>query len=554
MYQALYRKWRPKTFDQVVGQEHITETLKNQMVTGRLSHAYLFIGTRGTGKTTCAKILAKALNCQHPVNGNPCCRCPACLGIEDGSILDVVEIDAASNNSVDNIRAMREEALFAPVSVKKRVYIVDEVHMLSGSAFNALLKILEEPPEHLTFILATTELNKVPATILSRCQRHSFKRLSPDAISGHLSYIASQEGMELTPNAAKLIAGLAEGGMRDAISLLDQCSGSRPIDEDAVYACVGLAGSRRISLLMDKTLRRQTEEAIRLFTELWTDGKDPVSLLSELNTLQRDCLMLQLSPDVRTNLLSGIYSQELLKALNRRVTRAELINRINTVSDYIAKARSSQNTRLLAELCVVSLCDPTLTDDVPALRGRIAALEAKLAGIESGAVRLACDEPVPEEEEAADFPDDYEPEEDEAPVRTEFDEDEPTEPEEADPIVVTEYQPEDDLPQNADSAEQWKLIADELRGAGSPLIARIFSSTDRVRGELSASTLDLYALKGVPYTTVSRQEVIMAVREAANRVTGRSLAVKVHEADTLESAPAKSLDTLKQFKETKIKK
>ena len=226
MYQALYRKWRPKTFDEVVGQEHITETLKNQIITGRLSHAYLFIGTRGTGKTTCAKILAKALNCQHPENGNPCCKCPACLGIEDGSILDVVEIDAASNNGVDNVRQLREEAVFSPVSVKKRVYIIDEVHMLSTAAFNALLKILEEPPEHLTFILATTELNKVPATILSRCQRHSFKRLDSEVITNHLEHVASCEGLKLEHDAAELIAGLAEGGMRDALSLLDQCSGA----------------------------------------------------------------------------------------------------------------------------------------------------------------------------------------------------------------------------------------------------------------------------------------------------------------------------------------
>ena len=196
MYQALYRKWRPKTFDQVVGQQHITETLKNQIISGRLSHAYLFIGTRGTGKTTCAKILAKALNCEHPENGNPCGKCPACLGIDDGSVLDVVEIDAASNNGVDNVRQLREEAVFSPVSVKKRVYIIDEVHMLSTAAFNALLKILEEPPEHLTFILATTELNKVPATILSRCQRHSFKRLDSDVIANHLRE-NSRQGAEL---------------------------------------------------------------------------------------------------------------------------------------------------------------------------------------------------------------------------------------------------------------------------------------------------------------------------------------------------------------------
>ncbi|MBQ9938658.1 MAG: DNA polymerase III subunit gamma/tau, partial [Oscillospiraceae bacterium] len=197
MYQALYRKWRPRAFDDVIGQDHITETLKRQVSSGRLSHAYLFVGTRGTGKTTCAKILSRAVNCENPIDGNPCNKCPSCLGIESGSILDVVELDAASNNGVDNVRALRDEAVYSPASVKKRVYIVDEVHMLSTSAFNALLKILEEPPEHLMFILATTELHKVPATILSRCQRFSFKRISPEEISGRLDFIASNEDFEL---------------------------------------------------------------------------------------------------------------------------------------------------------------------------------------------------------------------------------------------------------------------------------------------------------------------------------------------------------------------
>ena len=220
MYQALYRKYRPKTFDDVVGQEHITETLKKQVETGRLSHAYLFIGTRGTGKTTCAKILAKAVNCERPVNGNPCNQCAACRGIDDGSILDVVELDAASNNGVDNVRALRDEAVFSPANVRKRVYIIDEVHMLSTSAFNALLKILEEPPAHLMFILATTELHKVPATILSRCQRHSFKRIPVDTIAARLNYVAEQEHLNLQPDAAALLARMADGGMRDALTLL----------------------------------------------------------------------------------------------------------------------------------------------------------------------------------------------------------------------------------------------------------------------------------------------------------------------------------------------
>lgn len=226
MYQALYRKWRPSTFDDVSGQEHITDTLKAQVVNGRVSHAYLFIGTRGTGKTTCAKILAKAVNCQNPENGNPCNICEACVGIDRGTILDVEELDAASNNGVDSIRAMRDEAVFSPANVKRRVYIVDEVHMLSVSAFNALLKILEEPPEHLMFILATTELHKVPATILSRCQRHSFKRLENSVVSQRLMFVAKNEGLNLTAQGAELLSRLADGSMRDGLSLLDQCSGS----------------------------------------------------------------------------------------------------------------------------------------------------------------------------------------------------------------------------------------------------------------------------------------------------------------------------------------
>ena len=202
MYQALYRKWRPKTFSDVIGQSHITQTLRKQVAEGRTSHAYLFTGTRGTGKTTCAKILAKAVNCEHPMDGDPCCQCPSCVGIENGSFLDVLELDAASNNGVDQVRALRDEAIYAPANVKKRVYIVDEVHMLSTPAFNALLKILEEPPEHLMFILATTELHKVPATILSRCQRFSFKRITPQDIAARLLYVAGQEQIDLTADGA----------------------------------------------------------------------------------------------------------------------------------------------------------------------------------------------------------------------------------------------------------------------------------------------------------------------------------------------------------------
>ncbi|MEG2456093.1 MAG: DNA polymerase III subunit gamma/tau, partial [Oscillospiraceae bacterium] len=240
MYQALYRKYRPRTFDDVVGQKHITETLKRQLTDDRLSHAYLFTGTRGTGKTTCAKLLARAVNCEHPIDGNPCNQCPSCLGIENGSIMDVLELDAASNNGVDQVRSLRDDAVYTPASVKKRVYIVDEVHMLSTPAFNALLKILEEPPSHLMFILATTELHKVPATIKSRCQQFSFKRILPDEIADRLSYIAGEEHIDLTSDGATLLARLADGGLRDALSLLDQCAvGGATVGEAEILSSLG---------------------------------------------------------------------------------------------------------------------------------------------------------------------------------------------------------------------------------------------------------------------------------------------------------------------------
>ena len=242
MYQALYRKWRPKVFSDVIGQEHITETLKKQVAEGRTSHAYLFTGTRGTGKTTCAKILAKAVNCEHPVDGDPCCQCPSCLGLESGSFLDVLELDAASNNGVDQVRALRDEAIYAPANVKKRVYIVDEVHMLSTAAFNALLKILEEPPAHLMFILATTELHKVPATILSRCQRYSFKRILPADIARRLTYVARQEHIDLTPDGAELLSRLADGALRDGLSLLDQCAAAGGTDYRAPFQRIFQSG------------------------------------------------------------------------------------------------------------------------------------------------------------------------------------------------------------------------------------------------------------------------------------------------------------------------
>ena len=376
MYQALYRKWRPKTFEDVIGQEHITETLKRQVADGRLSHAYLFTGTRGTGKTTCAKILAKAVNCENPVDGNPCNCCTSCLGIESGGFLDVLELDAASNNGVEQIRALRDEAIYAPANVKKRVYIVDEVHMLSTSAFNALLKILEEPPEHLMFILATTELHKVPATILSRCQRFSFKRITPEDVQRRLTYVAQQEQIDLRPDGAELLSRLADGALRDGLSLLDQCAASGGVvDAKAVLDTLGLAGNLQTAQLMRYILAEDAESALTLLGDLYAGGKDMGAVLGALSTLGRDLLIRMTAPKGGTALLSGGYDSATLAELGAKATAPRLIAILTTLQDTCAGLLRSTNVRTDAELCILKLCDQSLSGDLTAVVSRIKRLE-----------------------------------------------------------------------------------------------------------------------------------------------------------------------------------
>ena len=376
MYQALYRKWRPKTFSEVVGQAHITDTLQRQVAEGRVGHAYLFTGTRGTGKTTCARILAKAVNCEHPVDGAPCCQCDACRGIDSGTLLDVTELDAASNNGVDQVRALREEAVYTPSVLKKRVYIIDEVHMLSIAAFNALLKILEEPPEHLLFILATTELHKVPATILSRCQRFSFKRLLPRDIQQQLLHIAAEEHIDLSPDGAELLARMANGAMRDALSLLDQCRAVEgAIDNAAVLEVLGLAGAVQTVQLMRCVLDRRTGDALALFDQLYRGGKDVAALLSELSDLARDMTILRAAPDGGSALLTGLYDRKTLSELAGDQPMTRFLYLTDTLQQCCAALPDSIRPRTDAELCLLKLCDETLSGDLTALCQRVAALE-----------------------------------------------------------------------------------------------------------------------------------------------------------------------------------
>ena len=538
IYQALYRKYRPRTLDEVCGQEHITDTLKAQVASGRLSHAYLFIGTRGTGKTSCAKMLAKAVNCEHPVDGNPCCRCAACRGIDDGSVMDVVEIDAASNNGVDNIRALRDEAIFSPASVKKRVYIVDEVHMLSIAAFNALLKILEEPPEHLMFILATTELRKVPATILSRCQRYSFRRLDAEVISKRLDYIAQQEGFKLTPGASALLARLADGGMRDAISLLDQCSSCEVIDENAVLEATGLAGNRRVGELLRAIARRDAASALEYFSVLWKDGKDPASLLSDLCALMRDVLLQQLAPRGGHTLMSGAYDSKTVEGFAKLFTKEELLRDMQRAQDAIAALRDSPSPRTCVELCLVSLCDPALGAGVPELMARISRLEAGAPPVRApSAEPLPEPEPMPEPEPAPEPVQEEPPLPEEPPVDGGgYIKDEPAPAPE--PVGIY-YEPEPGPPDRPDNAPEpepkaaapgapkWAEVVAALSGELKSGVIRSLEDSGMVTAEFDGDSLHLTFSSGFAAARLNTPEVLGAVRAAASKLAGRPLDIVI---------------------------
>ncbi len=379
VYQALYRKYRPRTFSEVVGQQHITDTLQRQVADGQVGHAYLFTGTRGTGKTTCARILAKAVNCENPIDGAPCNQCAACRGIDDGSLLDVTELDAASNGSVSDARSLREEAIYPPSVLRKRVYIIDEVHMLSKDAFNALLKIMEEPPEHLLFILATTELQKVPATILSRCQRFSFKRILPHDMEKQLLHVAQAESIDLTADGAELLARMANGALRDALSLLDQCrAAAGTVDAKSVLDTLGLAGSTQTLQLMRQLLARRSGDALGLLDQLYRGGKDISALLGELSDLCRDMTVMKAAPEGGAALLSGVYDRKTLADMTAETPMRRLLFMTDTIQRTAAGLPDSIRQRTDAELCLLRLCDESLSGDTAALDGRVSALEEKL--------------------------------------------------------------------------------------------------------------------------------------------------------------------------------
>ena len=375
MYRALYRKYRPADFSDVCGQPQVVRTLKNQITEGRLSHAYLFTGSRGTGKTSCAKILAKAVNCLNPHDGNPCNECEICRGINDETLHDIVEIDAASNNGVDDIRELRSSSAFTPAAAKYRVYIIDEVHMLSVSAFNALLKTLEEPPEHVIFILATTEVHKLPATILSRCQRFDFKRISPDDIADRLDHVAQSEGFSLSRDAAVLIGKLSDGAMRDALSLLDVCCTSGDVTEQTVLDCAGMSGRQYLHELLSYAFAGDTASALDLIDRLYNGAKDLGRLCDELIGYLRDMMLIKSVREPQKLLRCPQSELEQLTELCQSVKLDTVLHAIELIEATAAEMRLGAARRTAVETAVIKLCDPSLDTSPAALLRRISALE-----------------------------------------------------------------------------------------------------------------------------------------------------------------------------------
>ena len=493
MYQVLYRKYRPKVFDDVVGQEHITSTLQNEIKTDKLSHAYLFTGSRGTGKTTCARILAKAINCLDPKDGNPCNECEVCRAIDSEATLDVTEIDAASNNSVDNIRDLRDEVNMAPALCRYRVYIIDEVHMLSMQAFNALLKTLEEPPPYVKFILATTEVQKLPVTILSRCQRFDFKRVSAESMKKRMDRIAELEGFSIDGEAASLVARLADGGMRDALSMLDRCVGrSENVTVDVVSAVAGLTGKTHLFGLADSVASRSPSKALSLINELYGNSFDMERLCSELIAHFRALMIAKTLKDPEAVLISTAEEIAEYKEQSSRFSLESLLLCIDTLQSALASIKQGVNRRAELELCFIKLCSPEISDDPSSLLRRIEALESAL---KSGtAVKHA----VPEGSAAA-----------------------PTErkPETA---VDVKTPPAQDVSESGDDGEleEWPAVLERINRENKPLWSALAGTSAYVSGGVLVIRGENPAVLSA---MIRRDKNNQAVLVASFNVTGRKI-------------------------------
>lgn len=388
-YMALYRKWRPDTFEEVKGQDHVVTTLKNQIINNRIGHAFLFCGTRGTGKTSIAKLFAKAVNCEHPINGSPCNECAACRAIADGSSMNVIEIDAASNNGVDNIRQIREEVQYSPSEGKYKVYIIDEVHMLTQGAFNALLKTLEEPPAYVIFILATTESHKIPITISSRCQKYEFRRISVETISDRLMELLGREQIEAEKKAVDYIAKAADGSMRDALSILDQCIAfniGKELTYENVLDTIGAVDIDVFARLLECVIKLDVVGAIDLVDEVVWQGRELSRFVSEFTWFLRNVLLVKVSPEADQKLDMSAENLERLRQLAAQIDTDALIRYINIFSDTSANIKYAVQKRIVLELAVIKLCKPEMETDYSALLDRVRVLEQKLESGAAGSV------------------------------------------------------------------------------------------------------------------------------------------------------------------------
>ncbi len=507
MYQVLYRKYRPKVFSDVVGQEHITSTLSKEIETGKLSHAYLFTGSRGTGKTTCAKILSKAVNCLHPVNGNPCNECEVCKGIESGAILDIAEIDAASNNGVDNIRDIREEINFTPASCKYRVYIIDEVHMLSIGAFNALLKTLEEPPAHVKFILATTEVHKLPVTILSRCQRFDFRRVSPEAMAQRMKYIAAEEGFTVTDEALSLISRIADGGMRDALSLLDQCIGhGKNVDADLVCSVAGMTGKDHLFSLADTVGDRDSAKALEIISDLHSNSCDMERLCSDMINHFRNLMIVKTVKNAGNLLVCTNEELEQYKTQSSRFTLENILFSISLLQECMADIKRGVNRRIEMEMTFIKLSTPSVASDNEALLRRIADLEAS---IKSGSITVKA-EPVRASETQ------------QTPVVTK---EEKAEAKAEQETVPPPY--EEEIPA-AEESIPWAEVLSELTSINMPLWGVLNGSSAVIQGDFVLIKSDNPTLSAFIKTGTNARDV----KTAINRVMGRAYRLGLYNSQT----------------------
>lgn len=542
MYQVLYRKYRPKVFSDVYGQDHVTSTLKNEIKNGRVSHAYLFTGSRGTGKTTCAKILAKAVNCEHNIDGEPCNECEVCKGLDNGSIYDVVEIDAASNNGVDNIRELRDETNYAPSRGKYRVYIIDEVHMLSTGAFNALLKTLEEPPAHVIFILATTEVHKLPATILSRCQRFDFKRIQPETMAVRLKEVAGLEGLSLDDDAAVLIARIADGALRDGLSILDQCAGrSKEINSDLVSEVAGLAGREAMYKLSDCIANSDSNTAMSIISDLYQNSFDMERLCVEMINHFRNFLVAKTVRKSRELIICTDDEYNTILEASKGFTVESIVFALDLFQNTLVTIKGGASARIEVEMAFIKLCEPKMDESIASLLDRVSKLENAIkSGVKVQPTQTAVPAPkeeyVPKEEPKPQPKAEPTPEPTPEPETTPVEKEPPVQ--EQQPVVETPPVEHKTAPPVSDPNEtveftQWGDFMDVLHRTNIPLFGVLSGSKGYVRGEFFLLDSPNPAVRDFIKLPIHSRSIKAALLE----VTGVHFKLGLFKRQTEQSAP-----------------